>query len=280
MSAADGDSFDLDAYLRRVEYRGPREPSAAVLEELHLAHATHIPFENLDVLLGRPVRLDLGGLQAKLVGGRRGGYCFEQNTLFAAALEALGLSVTRLAARVRLGATGVLPRTHMLLEVTADGRPWLADVGFGGDGLLRPLPLAAGGAVEQSPWAYRLREEAGLWVLQSLRGGGWQDLYAFTREAQLPVDFEVANHYTATHPKSVFVRTLTAQRPTPEARYVLRGRELVVERADGVSRRTLADDEEVRQVLAETFGLDLPRDVLAPALRSLRHPVSTRTGTA
>src|SRR5438093_5316594 len=103
--------------MRRIEYAGSLAPSRQTLDALHLAHATHIPFENLDVLLGRPIRLDLDGLQAKLVRGRRGGYCFEQNLLFAAVLERLGFRVTRLAARVRYGTTRLLPRTHMLMKV-------------------------------------------------------------------------------------------------------------------------------------------------------------------
>src|SRR5438477_12188005 len=108
---------DLDAYLRRFEYGGSLKPTYDVLAALHLAHATHIPFENLDILLGRPIHLDLDTLQAKLVHGCRGGYCFEQNVLFAAVLEQLGFAVHRLAARVRYRAQHVLPRTHMLLEV-------------------------------------------------------------------------------------------------------------------------------------------------------------------
>src|SRR6516164_7620350 len=95
-------NLDLPAYLDRVEYTGPCAPTTAVLQALHLAHVTHIPFENLDIQLGRPIRLDLESLQAKLVRARRGGYCFEHNTLFAAVLERLGFGVTRLAARVRL----------------------------------------------------------------------------------------------------------------------------------------------------------------------------------
>src|SRR5690349_15099497 len=128
--------LDLDAYLDRIGYAGPRLPTRRVLEGLHLAHTTHVPFENLDILLGRPIRLDLDSLQAKLVRDRRGGYCFEQNTLFAAGLEQMGFAVTRLAARVRFGASRLLPRTHMLLRVDVEGEPFLADVGFGGSGLL------------------------------------------------------------------------------------------------------------------------------------------------
>src|SRR5262245_49690105 len=99
------DTIDLAAYFERISYAGDTSPSRATLEALHLAHATHIPFENLDVLLGRPIRLDLASLQAKLVRDRRGGYCFEQNRLFASVLESLGFAVTTLAARVRFRAS-------------------------------------------------------------------------------------------------------------------------------------------------------------------------------
>src|SRR2546422_1681671 len=119
-------TIDLDAYFTRIGYAGVRRPTMETLRALHLAHATHISFENLDVLLGRPILLDLESLQAKLVRGRRGGYCFEQNALFAAVLERLGFTVTRLAARVRMGVTRVLPRTHMALAVEVDGGSWLA----------------------------------------------------------------------------------------------------------------------------------------------------------
>jgi N-hydroxyarylamine O-acetyltransferase len=258
MSPENPAPFDLEAYLGRIAYAGERKPTAAVLGALHLAHATHIPFENLDIQLGRPIRLDLESLQAKLVRGQRGGYCFEHNTLFAAALEQVGFGVTRLAARVRFGATRTLPRTHMLLCVETEGRSWLADVGFGGEGLLKPLPLVAGPTVQQFARTYRLQKEAGLWVLQALQGGTWLDFYAFTLEPQLPVDYELANWFTSTHPDSIFVRTLTAQRQTPEARFVLRQREFTVIRGHQTQTRTLADDEELLRVLADTFGLEFP----------------------
>src|SRR5688500_6459235 len=120
-------SFQADAYFARIGHAGPRDATAATLDAVHRAHATAVPFENLDVFLGRPIRIDLESVQAKLVGARRGGYCFEQNTLFAAALAHLGFAVTCLAARVRLGSARLLPRTHMILKVQAEGRPWLAD---------------------------------------------------------------------------------------------------------------------------------------------------------
>ncbi len=153
--SASAGTFDLDAYLRRIDYGGGIEPTLPSLQALHLAHATHIPFENLDILLGRSIRLDLESLQAKLVAGGRGGYCFEQNTLFAAVLRALGFDVTLLAARVRFGANRVLPRTHMALQVHIDNTDWLADVGFGAAGLLLPIRFRDSADVRQFAWTYR-----------------------------------------------------------------------------------------------------------------------------
>ncbi len=252
------DALDLDAYLRRIGHQGAREPTLATLEALHLAHATHIPFENLDILLGRPIRIDLESLQAKLVAGGRGGYCFEQNTLFAAVLRALGFEVTLLAARVRFGATRILPRTHMVLKVRSAGADWLADVGFGAAGLLLPVRFGDGEEVRQFAWAYRLVEETGQWVLRSLRDGAWTELYAFTLEPQLSVDFEVANHYVSTHPQSRFVQTLTAQRVAPEERRTLVNRDLSIDRAGGTEWRTLSDDDELLALLADSFDLRFP----------------------
>jgi N-hydroxyarylamine O-acetyltransferase len=253
--------MELDAYLDRIAYKGGLAPTAETLEGLHLAHATRVPFENLDILLGRPIRLDPESLQAKLVRDRRGGYCFEQNSLFAAVLERIGFRLTTLAARVRYGATSVRPRTHMLLQVDLDGRPWLADVGFGGDGLLAPLPMEPLREARQSLWTYRLVvEEGGVWTLQSRRDGAWSDLYAFTTERQYPVDYEVANHFTSTHPSSQFLKMPIAQLPTPEARFIVRGRDYLVDRGEDApaARRAIADDEELSRILADTFGLALP----------------------
>jgi N-hydroxyarylamine O-acetyltransferase len=249
---------NLDAYLRRIAYSGGLEPSAQTLAALHLAHATHIPFENLDILLGKSIALDLESLERKLIDGRRGGYCFEHNLLFSAVLEQLGFRVTRLIARVRHRTTAILPRTHMTLLVEfPDGR-WIADVGFGADGLLLPVPFGEEAESRQFLWTYRVAAEGERWVMQSFRDGGLLDLYAFTLDPQQPVDYEPANWYTSTHPKSRFVQTLTAQRLGPDARFTLRNRELITDRGETVSSRTLQDHAEIITVLAELFGLDFP----------------------
>jgi N-hydroxyarylamine O-acetyltransferase len=253
-------NIDLAAYLERVNYTGDRAPSRATLDALHLAHATHIPFENLDILLGRPIRLDLASLQAKLIRDRRGGYCFEQNRLFATVLETLGFAVTTLAARVRFGTSSVLPRTHMLLQVDVDGIPLLADVGFGIFGSLMPLPLDERGESLQFAWTYRIAREAGLYVLQMRAGDAWSDLYAFTLEPQYPGDYEMANHYTSTHPSSRFVQSVIAQRSAIDVRRMLRDRTYSEHRGDSVIQRTLTADDELLEVLACEFGLQFPKD--------------------
>ncbi len=253
--------FDLDAYLARIGYSGPRQPTRETLAALHLAHAQSIPFENLDVLLGRGIQLDLESLQQKLVRDRRGGYCFEQNLLFSAALEALGFRLSRLAARVRMGATRVLPRTHMCVAVDVEGARYLADVGFGAEGLYLPIPLADEQPQRQFTSTYRVRrEDADHWVLESQRPAGWLELYAFTLEPQHLSDYIVANWYVSTSPKSPFTRTLTAQRLTPEARYILRWREFVTQRDGQEHLQTLADDAALLPLLAKQFGLAFPPD--------------------
>ncbi|WP_257306425.1 arylamine N-acetyltransferase family protein [Geothrix campi] len=250
--------LDLEAYLGRIGLAAPPRADLAGLRTLHLAHASSIPFENLDVQMGLPIRLDLASLQDKLVRRRRGGYCFEQNSLFLAVLRQLGFEVIPCEARVRRGATTLLPRTHMLLLVRMEGLHWLCDVGFGGEGLLHPLPLD-GQAHTQFLNTFRVVEEAvgeRLNVLQSWQQGAWEDLYAFRAEERFPPDFEMANHYTSTYPESRFVKTLTAQLSGPEVRRILRNRAYAEIRGDKIEGRELAP-EEVIPLLREVFGIEV-----------------------
>jgi len=254
-------AFDLPAYLERIAYTGPREATLPVLTAIHEAHSVAIPFENLDILLGRGIDLELSALERKLVAGRRGGYCFEQNTLLRAALEGLGFRVTSLAARVRAGATVVRPRTHMLLLVDLDGElaaSFIADVGFGCDGPVRPLALMEGRESWLGGFGHRLRREGDAWVLEGNALGAWGDLYAFTLEPQYAVDFVMASHFTSTFPTSPFVNSLTAQRSWPERRLILRNRDLF-ERAEGKeTSETVRDPEHLLAILRDRFGLAFP----------------------
>jgi N-hydroxyarylamine O-acetyltransferase len=250
--------LDVGAYLDRIGYAGSLEPSPEVLTALHRAHATTIPFENLDIILGRGVSLRLDDIQEKLLRQRRGGYCYEHNLLFAALLERMEFDVRRLVARVQPDKPG--PRTHMLLNVTIDGEEWLADVGFGA-ALLDPIPLDDGIEVRQGEWTHgtaRMRD--GSWRLRTRDGEEWSDLYGFTGEPQRPTDYLVYNHYTSTHPGSPFVSQVVAMRVTPAARFTLRSDELTTTRPDGSSVRTTVPGPGLDGVLRDTFGIALNGD--------------------
>lgn len=257
--------MNLDAYLARIGWTGALAPTLTTLKALHEAHPAAIPFESLDVLLGRPVSLAIEDITRKLVTDRRGGYCYEQNTLFQHVLETVGFTVRPLAARVRLGREGVRPRTHMLLLTEVDRQPYLTDVGWGGLGLLEPLPLIADWEFRFPIVSFRLaREGNDVWVLQGRQDEGWIDMYAFTLEAQYPADFEMANWFTSTHPDSIFRHTLTAQRVRRTERIILRNRDLIISRPDGREQRTLASADEAMAVLSEMFGITLPEGTRLP----------------
>ena len=262
--AGQGEAFDLGAYLDRIGRPPLGAADVATLSALHVAHVSSIPFENLDVLWRRGIALDTASLQAKLVHGGRGGYCFEQNRLFALALEALGFDVVPLAARVRYRATRLLPRTHQLLLVTIRGARFLADVGFGANTLLAPLPLVAGTSFAQHAWRYRLVREGDLHVLQIDAADGFVDLYAFTLEPATPPDLEMANWYVSTHPASRFVTTFTVQQAMPQVRRVLQNLEYTEDRGGGDVRTTAIDRDGLPALLRDTFGLRLPDGVPLP----------------
>ncbi len=251
--------MDLKGYLKRIRWEGPVFPDIDTLSGIHQHHATQIPFENLDIQLGRQISIEPEALQRKIVQNMRGGYCFEQNTLFQAALLEIGFDVIACEARVRMGRAIITPRTHMLLMVRMKERQFLADVGFGGDGLILPVPLDQK-EHKQFLWKYRVMEEGELLILQSFKQNAWFDLYAFSPQPRHPVDFDVANWYTCTNPESRFVQTLTVQLPTPEARYILRNKMFIIERGETEESRELRSREELLSVLDQTFGLSFPPD--------------------
>jgi N-hydroxyarylamine O-acetyltransferase len=213
-------SFDVDAYCARIHYTGPRAVSAATLHGLHVAHTHTVPFENLDIHLGRPLSLDPPDLFAKIVTRHRGGYCYELNGGFALLLQAFGFQVQGLVARVLYGRATLLPRTHQLLLVTVEDEAWMADVGFGRQSLRAPVRLTPDVVDQQGPDTFRLQKTAQAFVLQKVLEGHWQDLYAFTLEPFLPVDYLPFNHWHSTSPRSQFTQRKICTMPTATGRIV------------------------------------------------------------
>jgi N-hydroxyarylamine O-acetyltransferase len=269
--------IDLDAYCARIGYDGPRVPSLEVLRAVHERHAAAIPFENLNPLLGWPVPLDAASLETKLVRQRRGGWCFEQNGLLRHALDALGFSTRGLAARVLWGgaATTLGPRSHMVLEVTIAGEPFLADVGFGGLTLTSPLRLVEDIEQDTPHERFRLRAvQAGEHVLEAALDG-WQPLYRFRRDEQLLPDYEVSSWYLCHHPDSWFRRDLAAARTFPGGRFALRNNVFTARRAGhDADTRVLSTAAEIRAVLETDFQIALPT---APELDAVLTTIAARS---
>jgi N-hydroxyarylamine O-acetyltransferase len=249
---------DIDAYCTQIGYSGPREATLAVVQTLVARHSAAIPFENLDVLLKRPIRLDLPSLYAKLVGKRRGGYCFEHNLLLLDVLRRIRFSAVGLAARVQWGrpAGTIGPRAHMLLRVDLAEGPYLADVGFGGPAPTAPLALQTGNEQATPHGSFRLVAAGGEFDLEARLGEQWASLYRFSPQEQMAVDYEVANWFTSTHPNSLFVNHLIAARLDPMARYTLFNNKFTVRNRGGTTeRRTLDDVAGFGEVLARHFGI-------------------------
>jgi len=255
--------LDLPAYLRRVGFDGTPRPDADTLAALHRAHVAAVPFENLDVVLGRGIDPDLDAVQDKLVARRRGGYCFEHATLFAAALDRLGFRADRLLARTGEPLEQPRPRSHMVLAVEAEGRRWLADVGFG-SGLLTPLPLAATGPHRQGGWSYELvTGPDGAWRLREHDGTEWTTIQTFTEEPQYPVDVEAANFNTAHNPHSPFTQRVVVVRKDEAGVRRLLGRELSVQKPGRPAETRTLDDAEFAGALRAEFGDALTGDEIA-----------------
>ena len=257
--------MDLDAYFRRIGFTGAAEPTLAALRELHLRHPLAIAFENLDTLARRYVELDATTLQRKLIADRRGGYCFEQNLLFAHVLRACGFDPVALVARVvwERGDDGTRPRTHMLLAIDLPEGRFIADVGFGGLTLTAPLSLEVRDTQVTPHESFRIVAEGVQFAVEAEIDGGTRTLYRFDLQPQRQVDIEVANHFVATHPSSPFLDHLMAARAAPDGRYALRNNRLTVRRAGGAQQRLLATPAELRAALTDVFGIDVPK---TPAL--------------
>ena len=268
------DRLDLDAYLRRIRCSGPLAPDGPTLAALHRAHLGAIPFENLDVILGRGVDVDLDPVQDKLVARSRGGYCYEHATLLGAVLERVGFQVDRVLARTGDPLEHPRPRSHLVLLVSSGetGERWLADVGFG-SGLLGPLALVADGPHQQGAWSYELvrgespRDTA--WRLREHDGSAWTTVLTFTEEPQYPVDVEVANFTTATSPGSPFTqRPVVVLKDEVRVRRLL-GREHTIEAPGQPTETSTLTDAEVAEVLGEVFAGALSADEVAAVIATL-----------
>jgi N-hydroxyarylamine O-acetyltransferase len=249
--------MDTQAYLLRIGHTGSTTPSADTLHALHRAHLFSVPFENLDIDLGRNIPCDETAAVRKVVELKRGGFCYELNSAFAALLRALGFKVTLLSARVARADGSSSPEfDHLTLRVDLE-EPWLADVGFG-DSFLEPLRLKTGIGQEEGSRKYHLLEEDNsIHLKRTERDGKCTRQYSFTHTPRKLSDFAAMCHYHQTSPQSHFTQNRVCTRATPDGRITLSGCKLI-ETKNGVrSERELGSEEEWKTALQQHFGIVL-----------------------
>ncbi len=251
--------MDLSAYLERIGHEGRVEPSAESLRAMHRAHMLNVPFENLDIHLGREIVLDEQLLYDKVVRQRRGGYCYELNGLFAAMLRQMGFDLDMLSAQVTKGNGEFGPDfDHMTLLVRVDGERWLADVGFG-DSFVEPLRLDRRGPQPQDGADYELVLEGGSYLMLRRREGELEQQYRFTLTPRRLADFVEMCRYHQTSPLSHFTRNRVCTRATEVGRITFSGNRLIVTERGQRTEYPLASEEAITAALVEHFGVKLPQ---------------------
>ena len=227
--------MDVEAYLRRIEYDGPREPSSITLRNLHRQHLFTVPFENLDIPLGTPIALDISQIYQKIVVRQRGGFCYELNGLFGELLRAMGFRVQMLSARVRREDGGFGPEfDHMLLKVDLE-EPWLVDVGFG-DSFVDPIVFRAGGADQVNGHRYVVLPKGQNWQLLREDDTGQVPLYVFAMFLIRSAITSEMCTFHQTSPESHFTKSWICSRATADGRITLANMRLIVTR-EGSARK-------------------------------------------
>lgn len=253
--------FDWQRYRTRIGLDTALCCDKQTLLALIEHHARAIPFENVDTLAGRCSSLDFDTLHSKMVLQRRGGYCYEQNSLFMYLLRDLGFEVEALEARALAGSLDPsrATRNHMALEVVVDGKRYLVDVGFGSSAPLAPIEFGAGAQRCSDGTVYRLTAELDCWLLQIDGGGSWHDTYRVEPSRPRAVDLEVGHWYVSHHPEFFLRRNLVVGRAVTGGRLTLFNRQL--KRRHGatgeVDESSLSSRAEVGDVLRDGFNLDI-----------------------
>jgi len=247
---------DVSSYLARIGYTGPAEPTAETLRTLHRLHMMSVPFENLDISLGRKIEIDEDAILKKVIERRRGGFCYELNGAFAALLRAMGFQVTLLSARVARADGSESPEfDHLTLRVDLE-QPWLADVGFG-ESFLEPLRLSADKEQLDPAGVFRLIREGDRWHVQKSESDGWKAQYSFSLQPHLLEDFAGMCRYHQTSPESSFTQKRICSRATPNGRITLSEMKLIITNKGEREERALASQAEWMTTLEEQFGIRL-----------------------
>lgn len=249
--------MNVSAYFDRIGLDCESEHTVEFLSRLQFAHVTSVPYENLDLISGKPIDLSPDAVYEKVVLRHRGGYCFELNALFAALLRELGFSVRDYLGRYLKGEVGIPLRRHRIVGVLLDGREYILDVGLGQSGPRMPLILEEGTTQEQLGESYRFERDGELgWVLSELADGEWRRLYSFTDEHQYEVDYIEPSFYCEKHPDSPFNKTAIVAIKTLHGRKTVADRDFkIFEGGELVHIEEGVGDARFAEILKNEFGI-------------------------
>lgn len=251
--------INLEAYFNRIGFGGSTSVTLETLTAIVAGHRLHIPFENLDVLLKRPISLELDDVQRKMVTNHRGGYCFEHGILLEAVLKEIGFSPVPHTGRVTLGRTREeAPRTHMFLVVHVKGKDYIVDVGFAALSSAVPIPFEDQIVANPKNGDRWLERDNRFWTLMIHENDETSAGWASTFDVDFPIDFVVGNHYVSTHPKSPFSQWLMLNAFTPSGRVSVMNKGVKIVSKGKEKKHEMADRKDLRALLAEHFGFDLP----------------------
>ena len=267
------DNSKIEKYLLKIGYQGDRRVSRDTLRELQSLHLQHIPYENLDILNGRLLSLEPDDLYNKMILHRRGGYCFELNGLYKELLASMGYQVTQYAGRyLNKPGLGRL-RKHRVLVVDIDATRFITDVGYRSEQPRCPLELKTDVVQTDGVSDYKLRMDPfyGWVIMQKEEGKEWRDIYAFTEEPQLDMDFIMPSFYCERHPDSPFVDTLKLSIFTPDSNICLVDDRYYIYRGARIIESRILSDDDARYILLKDFNIDVPIDYMRVLIHHSDH---------
>jgi N-hydroxyarylamine O-acetyltransferase len=254
-------NIQIKSYLKRIGYEGELSVHKSTLDELHLRNVLSVPFENIDVHMGKLVSICTQDVFEKVVENNRGGYCFEVNALFGDLLESLGFNVSYHGSRVWYGynpAQGVRPRAHQILLVELENARYLVDVSFG-KGIILPLDIELESEQHQYNRNYRVIKDSEFgYKIEEKLGSGWLLLFSFTLETTYPADYEVASYYATHSPNSIFTQKLVCTLPTETGRNTILDGEYSEQCGDRITRQPITSNRQLLDILKESFRIQLP----------------------
>lgn len=255
--------MNIDAILERIHWDGALRQDVETLRGLQRAFLASVPFENLDIHRGVSITLEPERIHEKIVSRRRGGFCYECNTVMFDLLTGLGFNVERVSCRMAIGPEPGPEFDHLALVVKLDAE-YLVDVG-NGQSADQPLALNDSGTVISEHVHYMVapcESELALWYSED--GRQWLPRFLFTRTPRQLREYTAMCLFHQTSPDSIFTQSKLCTLPTPRGRVTYTGRQLTIRDGHRLVHEQVVNPDEEAALLEKHFGIQLPPERPAP----------------